>query len=146
MKIFVIPNEILLPDVEKILRNGMNVTLRVKGNSMLPFIHGDNDSAVLVPANCIQKGDVVLAHLKNNCYIMHRIIRLKGDNVTLMGDGNLQETECCHVSDICGKVTLILRNNKSIDLTSLTERCKAVIWQKLRPIRRYMLAIYRRIN
>lgn len=39
-----VPNSVLLPEVERLLREGRRVTLRTRGHSMLPFIVGCRDS------------------------------------------------------------------------------------------------------
>ena len=142
-----IPNEVLLPEVERLLSSGTCVTIRTKGNSMLPFIVGDRDCVTVEPANNLIHGDIVLAHLrKNDRYVLHRIIEIKDGLVTLMGDGNLFGREYCQTADICGKVHIILRKGKiMIDPNNKTERRKAAIWIKLLPVRRYLLAIYRRV-
>lgn len=141
-----VPNGILLPEVEKLLNEGIVLTLKVKGNSMLPFIVGDRDSVVLAKAGLPQEGDMVLARLAYGQYVIHRIVHLQGDEVTLMGDGNLQGTEHCRVSDICGKVIRLHRNGRYVEVDAPFERYKAVLWQRLRPVRRYLLAAYRRMN
>ena len=40
MNTITIANEILLEEVRRLLMKGNNVTIRAKGNSMLPFITG----------------------------------------------------------------------------------------------------------
>lgn len=146
MQRLTVPNDVLLPDVERLLDEGTTVTLRVKGRSMLPFIVGGRDSVVLVKVRHLQEGDMVLARLAGGRYVLHRIIRISGDAVTLMGDGNLQGTEQCRTADICGKVVKILRNGRYIEPDTPAERRKASLWRRLRPVRRYLLAVYRRIN
>ena len=42
-----VPNELLLSQVDTFLREGREVIIRAKGNSMLPFIRGDRDSVAL---------------------------------------------------------------------------------------------------
>jgi hypothetical protein len=142
----ILPNNILLPEVEKLLSQGTEVTLKVRGNSMLPFIVGDRDSVVLIKAQQLKNGDIVLAHLNNSRYVLHRIIKINSIGVSLMGDGNIRGVEHCNMSDICGKVSKIIRNGNYIEIDSNCEICKARLWRILRPIRRYLLGIYRRIN
>lgn len=59
MRTTTVSNEVLLPEVAKLLDEGRKVTIKAKGNSMLPFMVG------------------------------HRIIKIDGEKVILMGDGNL---------------------------------------------------------
>lgn len=140
-----IPNEILLPEIEKLLASGTCVTLRTKGNSMLPFIVGDRDCVTLEPADNLRLKDIVLAHLPNGHFVLHRIIHIKGEYITLMGDGNLSGKEYCLAKDICGKVRTIRKKGKNIDPNTKAERLKAAVWLKILPVRRHLLAIYRRI-
>lgn len=140
----IMPNDVLLPEIGRMVADGMTVTLRGKGNSMLPFIVSGRDSVVLSRADSLDKGDIVLARINDGRYVLHRIIRMDGDNIVLMGDGNLKGTEQCTASDILAKAIKIIRNGCYIDTDNLSERRKAIIWRKLRPLRRWLLAIYRR--
>lgn len=142
----IIPNDIFMPEVEKILREGKRVVLKAKGNSMLPFIRNLKDSVELEPV-CVEKlsrGDIVLARVNGtNVYVLHRILSIKGEMVVLMGDGNIRGKEFCRTADICGKVMRILAGEKETDPNSATERRKAILWMKLLPVRRWLLALYR---
>lgn len=138
-------NKILLGEVTSILKEGRKVILMTRGNSMLPFIRGDVDSVELVRADQIAEGDIVLGLTDQDVYVLHRIIQIDADGVTLMGDGNLRGTEHCSRENVCGKVTAILRpDGKRI----LTDTAKAIRrarrWRRLLPVRRIILAIYRR--
>ena len=138
-------NEII-EEAIRLVREGVNVTLPVKGLSMLPFIIGGKESVILHRPGLIDVGDVVLAWVDGNRYVVHRIIKLDYDRVTLMGDGNLT-TEHCALSDIKARVThVVSADNKKRDLYSRWRvRGAAKLWYWLRPIRRYLLAIYRRL-
>ena len=138
-------NEII-EEAIRLVREGVNVTLPVNGNSMLPFIIGGKESVILHSSGgIVDVGDVVLAWVDGNRYVVHRIIRIDGDNVTLMGDGNLT-TEHCALSDIKARVThVVSADNKKRDLYSRWRVRAAKVWYWLRPIRRYLLAIYRRL-
>lgn len=140
-----VPNAVMLPDVVKLLNEGMTATIKVKGNSMLPFIVGDKDSVMLIKSNVLDVGHIVLARLGEEHYVLHRVIEVDRDNVTLMGDGNLQGAEHCKRQDICGRVVKIIHNDKDIIVDKMSEMRKAKLWRDLKPIRRYLLAIYRRL-
>ena len=137
-------NEII-EEAIRLIREGVNVTLPVKGRSMLPFIIGGKESVILHRPGLIDVGDVVLAWVDGNRYVVHRIIKLDYDRVTLMGDGNLT-TEHCALGDIKARVThVVSADNKKRDLYSRWRVLGAKVWYWLRPIRRYLLAIYRRL-
>lgn len=141
----IVPNVILLSEVERMLKEGKQVTLRAKGNSMLPFIRNGRDSVMLTGKFQLQKGDIVLAKTNQGTFVLHRIIRLNEQTITLMGDGNLRGTETCERKDVFGKVTTILKNGKTINPYNPWNSWKSVCWIKLLPLRRYLLAIYRRL-
>ena len=152
MQRLILPNDVMLPEVARLLREGQNVTLRAKGNSMLPFIHGGRDSVVLQRTTSLHPGDIVLARLTGGQYVLHRIFSFEGDTscvdritIVLMGDGNLRGTEHCTLADIAGKAVKVIRDGKYIDCSAPVERRKANVWRALLPVRRYLLAIYRRV-
>ena len=138
-------NEII-EEAVRLVREGVNVTLPVKGLSMLPFIIGGKDSVILHRPGLIDVGDVVLAWVDGNRYVVHRIIKLDYDRVTLMGDGNLT-TEHCALVDIKARVTHVVdAKDKTYYLYNKWRKSAAKVWYWLRPIRRYLLAIYRRVK
>ena len=141
MKKMVVPNEILLAEADDLLSRGIEVVLMTKGNSMLPFIRGEKDSVNLKRFGAVKVGDIVLARIAPQRYVLHRIFSIDGDQVTLMGDGNLVGTESCRLSDILGTVTEIIRpSGKKKKVTD------GSLWRTLLPVRRYLLWIYRKLN
>ena len=134
-----LPNEILLTQAEEFLREGREVILKAKGNSMLPFIRDGRDSVVLHRCEDPQIGDIVLVRLPGR-YVMHRIISRDGQVYTMMGDGNIRGTETFRKEDVLGKVTRIIRDGKRE-----VNPGSGKAWHLLLPIRRYLLAIYRRL-
>ena len=139
-------NEII-EEAIRLVREGVNVTLPVNGNSMLPFIIGGKESVILhSPGGIVDVGDVVLAWVDGNRYVVHRIIKLDYDRVTLMGDGNVAVTEHCRLNDIKARVTHVVdAKDRTHYLYNRWRMLGAKVWYWLRPIRRYLLAIYRRL-
>lgn len=130
----VLPNEIILEEAATLLLEGRDVTITPLGSSMLPFIHGGKDSVTLRKMPNVEIGDIVLGRLQGR-YVLHRVIRKEGKELTLMGDGNISGTESCNLGDVIGTVVGI--NGK--------EPGKGRLWRKLKPLRRYILGIYRRL-
>lgn len=73
-----------------------NITIfRLVGNSMRPYLVGGRDKAIVEsPAENVRKGDVVVARLCSGETIMHRVVKIEGTNVTLLGDGNIKPEHC----------------------------------------------------
>ena len=140
------PNAILLPEIVKMLNEGHTVTLRLKGFSMRPFLEDGRDKALLTKPVIPKVGDPVLAEVGPKHFVLHRIISIQGDDVVLRGDGNLG-TEQCKLKDVQGAVIGFYRKvRETLDRTDgLKWRIYSWFWTRLFPIRRYLLAFYRRI-
>ena len=127
--------------------NDERVTLPVNGHSMLPFVVGWRDCVILQKPAHPRVGDVVVAWVEGRRYVLHRIIRIDGERVTLMGDGNLNVTETCMLSDVKALATHVVDvKGRTHDLYSGWRRWAAKVWWYVRPVRRYLLAIYRRTH
>ena len=146
MKKVVIANEEMAEEVKRLIGMNHEVIIPVKGNSMLPFIQGDKDLAVLRPASHpLKKWDVVLAHDSRGVLLLHRIIHIAGDELTLMGDSSLNGVETCKASDVIAQLETVKRKDNQWSCNTRSARTKAAMWYYLRPLRRYLLAIYRRL-
>lgn len=145
METITIDNNQLIGEVKKLLKSFPSVVLPVKGTSMLPFIIGSKESVELVRwEKDFQIGDIVLAWTKDY-YVIHRIIKIDGDDYTLMGDGNIIGTESCKRSDIVAKAEYVVDKHGNKHFLYTPRRCQASkLWNKLKPVRRWILAIYRR--
>lgn len=133
-----LPNEIFIPEIARLVADGKQVVFTPTGVSMRPYIEGGVDNVTLVRPTDLQVGDIVLAEIQPQHYVLHRIYALHGEAVTLMGDGNLQGEEHCSRSNILAKVTAIHSpKGKSKPVT------KAWLWRHILPLRRILLKIYR---
>lgn len=139
MRTVSVANDALLSEVARMLSKGKDIVLRTKGNSMLPFVVGGKDSVVLRQKETYTVGDIVLAEVAPGKFVLHRVIKTDGERITLMGDGNLYGTESCLPKDICGHAVAIVRNGKHRKIG------RGRLWQMLLPVRKYLLAIYRRL-
>lgn len=141
-----IPNSILIPEVVRCLHANKTVTLPLHGFSMRPFLEDGRDKALLSLPHDIRKGDAVLAEIAPGKYVLHRIIDISSDNITLLGDGNLTP-EHCKTADVRAKAIGFFRKGHSAaDMTDGRKwRLYSALWMALRPLRRWLLAFYRRI-
>lgn len=136
----------IIQNAISLVREGLRVTFPVKGNSMLPFIIGGKESVDLVKPADLQVGHVVLAWVEGCRYVVHRVIRIEGEQVTLMGDGNIVGVEHCTLSDVAAlAVNVVSRQGKHHNLYAPWRVKASRLWFRLLPIRRWMLAVYRRV-
>ena len=135
-----VANEILIPELARLLAEGKQVRFTPSGVSMRPFIEGDKDSVVLAPiTKALRIGDIVLAKVET-AYVLHRIVRIEGTEYVLQGDGNLTGEERCAREEIIGRVAAIENANGKRKLLT-----RGRIWYFLKPVRRYLLKIYRHL-
>lgn len=96
-----VSNAEFIPKVIELLEEGHTVTLPLRGYSMRPFLENNRDKGLLEKAVHVQVGDAVLAEVCPKKYVLHRIIRIQGNEVILRGDGNIG-TERCQIKDVKG--------------------------------------------
>ena len=129
-----ISNRELFSIVRDTLLEGKTVRVSVKGESMLPFFRsGSTITLRPIEEGDIQKYNVVMADAGDS-FVVHRIIEVGEQFVTLLGDGNYRGTERVAREMIYGVVD-----------RSPLHLFFAKIWLWMRPVRRFPLAIFRRI-
>ena len=114
--------DIVVLEAIRLLEMGKRVTLPVNGKSMLPFILGGIESVELVKTDTPVVGDVVLAWINDSRYVVHRMIRIEGDRIQLMGDGNLGGNEFCRPSDVAARADYVIDTTLLI-YSSKASRC-----------------------
>jgi len=131
---------VFLPQVIAMLHEGHTATIPLRGRSMRPFLEDGRDRALLELCDHVKKGDAVLAEILPGRFVLHRIIKIEGQQVTLRGDGNLNN-EYCRLSDVRAKAAGFYRKGREkLDSTDGRKwRIYSWWWTRLYPIRRYLL-------
>lgn len=143
-----IDNHIFMQEVVRRFREEKrkSVTFTVYGISMHPFIGSGRDKVVLTPPTKPRVGQVVLAEVQPQRYALHRIIKIEGNTITMRGDGNpLTMVELFTTDKIVGTAEAFIRKGKYISTNSRQWRCYSTVWEACNPVRRWLLAFYRRI-
>ena len=138
-------NDVIIPEIARLLDEGHSVTLTLRGISMRPFLEDGRDKAILTkPSKPVRVGDVVLAEVSSRRYALHRIVKIEGSLVTMRGDGNLA-TEQFDASKVLGIVHCFYRKGrKRPDYTTGWKwRIYSALWTALLPVRWYLLFAYR---
>lgn len=130
-----VDNRTAFSQARDLLLEGEKVQMRVRGQSMLPFFRSGSE-ILLRPIREADffVGAVVLAETDQGTFVVHRIYRLDGEQVTLLGDGNVIGTETMPRERVYGIVDCSSRH-----------LFWARLWQRIRPLRRYPLAILKRL-
>lgn len=89
--------------IQSLERNG-RLTLRARGNSMLPsVVPGASLTVVRAAPGCVAVGDVVLTRTGNQLRL-HRAVRLSGRYLVTRGDRHLSEDPPVTWEQVLGKV------------------------------------------
>ena len=138
----------MMSEISKLISEGRTVTITAKGYSMNPFIVHMKDQISLGPweDHMIRKGAVVLVKDNRGAFVLHRIISRNGDQIRLMGDGNIGIVETASTADIIGLMTCVTKKRRTYKTDGLTWRLYSWFWQLITPIKRYPLALWRRLH
>lgn len=122
------------------LEEGCTIKIMVRGNSMRVYLVHERDYVILQKPESIKVGDVILAEVSPKHYVLHRAVKIDGENITLRGDGNLS-AEYCKLSDVKGKAIAFERKGRKIQesVDSLKFRMYSWFWMHTLPLRRYLL-------
>ena len=142
-----IPNQLFFAEVQAQIRQGKKVKIRVRGNSMLPFIR-NNDEALLIPPTPehIQKGTPVVALTDELGIVLHRIYHIEGNRITLLGDGNVNQFEHTSPDRIIATVSHYYRGKHTLKLDSWYMYLIGRLWMAAHPWRRKVLTLAWRIK
>ena len=147
MSTITIDKKTMMEEIRTLISEGRTVELTAKGYSMNPFIMHLRDQIVLGPWKDeeIRKGTLVLAKTDKG-YVIHRVIRREGNLVTLMGDGNIGLTEQAEIKGIIARVYSIKRKGRTYGTDGLIWRLYSWFWMLITPVKRYPLALWRKLN
>ncbi len=141
----IISNNVFFAEVEQRVAMGESVKIPMKGYSMTPFLKSGKDCITLTAVQEVAWGDVLLFKYKGG-YVLHRLIGIDGENLHLRGDGNIDKGEFVSREDVVAKLQSVERSSGKVVLTDTRAwRFRSRLWHRLFPIRRILLAIYRRV-
>jgi hypothetical protein len=134
----VISNQDSFAEVQRILLEGKEVRIRVKGNSMRPFIQ-DGDTVLLraYQGQSLALGSNILAKDKDK-FVFHRFVGMKNDQYILAGDGNLVLREYVRATDIIAIAYTHYPQDKEklVAIDRLWPRLRGLGWYHIRLLRR----------
>ncbi len=96
--------------------------VRVTGASMQPLLRHLRDGVIIVPATKVRKGDIALCARWNGCYVLHRVVRVRGDRFTMVGDHVWYADKDLSLDQLVGVVSVLCRNGKEIPCSRLSVR------------------------
>ena len=87
------------------------------GTSMMPMLNKNTDRALIVkPQKPLKPGDIVL-YKRDKIYILHRILKIHGENLIIRGDNSTVIERQYKTGDIIGILNGFWRDGKFIECT-----------------------------
>jgi len=106
------------------------------GTSMLPLIKQHHDVITLErKPGTYKKRDAVLFKRDNGQYVLHRIIKKKGDKYDIVGDHQYQIERNIREDQILGVLTSVDKGNKIIKISDKKYKYYVHLWMDYFPIR-----------
>lgn len=148
----------MMEEVRALISEGHTVSFTVKGNSMNPFMVHLRDTITLGPwkKEDIRPGVVALVRDSRGNHLIHRIISCStiagssGENkiheVTLLGDGNICQTETASIDNVIGIMYSIERKGRTWKPEDFGWRAYSWLWKVITPLRRWPLGLWRRMH
>ncbi len=124
------------PVIREVIEKDGSFRLFPKGNSMLPFIREGKDSVILVLPQNLKKHDIVFYRRPTGQYVIHRIIKIKNDSLTLLGDNQFALEKGVKRDSIIAKVSGIYRREKLINVNGFGYKLCVCFWVNTRLLRR----------
>lgn len=143
-----INKEQIYEEIKKLVAEGKTVSITAKGYSMNPFLMHMRDQIILGPweDKDLRRGAVAFVRDSRGNVLIHRIVKRTGNIIILEGDGNIGQQERATISSIAGVMHSAIRNGRTYSVNGLIWRTYSWFWLLLRPMRRYPLALWRRLN
>lgn len=134
--------------IEELVDVGTRFKIVVKGYSMLPLLGFGTDTIVLrrIGDNEDISGRIAMFRGDSGRIVVHKVVSVVGEEVTLRGYGNIYQEERVPRKDIIAVMESVIRESgKEVCCTSRRWYCMERAWLS-QPLvmRRYMLAILRR--
>ena len=129
--------EALMPLFREQLALGNTVRFSPRGISMLPMLRQGRDQVVLSPLpETLKKYDLPLYQRDNGQYVLHRIVEVKADTYTCMGDNQFQKEPGLRREQMIAVVSAFCRNGREYSVRDWRYRLYCRVWYGTRHLRR----------
>lgn len=135
----IIENDIYLPVLVELMKEGKEVPLMIKGSSMAPFLVDERDTIILSkPIENLKKGEMIFYMRDTQQYVMHRIHHIdQKKQLYTIGDAQVDIEGPLNMSQVLGVVHKVIRKGKMIEKGNFWWWFFETIWIRIVPLRKY---------
>ncbi len=135
--------KVFLEEVLPLIKEGAVFPLTVSGGSMEPFLASGRDTVyVSAPTFPLKKGSIAFFRRSNGKIVMHRVLKVSGDNYYFVGDAQTDIEGPIPKSAVFGEVLKITRKGKTVS-GGATWFFFEKIWIRMIPLRPLCFKLYR---
>lgn len=136
-----------MEDLLQTLEYTESVPLVISGSSMDPFlVHGRDTVFLTKLKRPVKKGDMLLYRRVGGRYVLHRVVKVQGQQLVLIGDGQLSIEPGIRTEQVLATVSAVRRKGKLLKPGHPTWVFYEKIWVRLIRIRPRLLRWYRRMR
>ena len=106
-----LPMSEMVEMIKEVVSTDGEFRLYPRGTSMLPLIVEGKDSVILARPSLLCVGDIVLYKRENGQYVLHRIVKMKGDNLFLCGDNQTDIETGITTNDVIAKAIAVYKGD-----------------------------------
>lgn len=129
--------------LESLTDEGKEVSMRITGSSMSPFLIHERDIIYFKkPERKLKKGDMVFYKRENGQYVMHRIYKVKEEEYYIIGDAQQDMEGPVKEQQIFALVTKVKRKGKWIKPGDFWWEFFEHVWIHMIPFRRKLMQLY----
>ena len=140
-----VPAAVWFEAIKPLLREGCQLKICPEGRSMVPFLTGNRDYAVLSIADGkykFKKNDIVLYRIESGIHVLHRVCRINKNGVYTLGDACLEIEGPFQREDILASADYIIRKGRIIDRENRWYLFFVTVWTLIRPARHAVIKSY----
>lgn len=143
-----IDSDQLFPLISELLAANKTIRLKVRGNSMYPFIRSDLDDITLeyITFESVKKGDIVLIKRRNGAYVLHRVCKITEREFYMLGDAQQNQEGPLYPEQLLAKGVSIVRNGRELRCDAWGMWLAAWIWLLARPVRPFLFKAYKKVR
>ena len=136
--------DVFVEQLNDAFSRGLKLRFTPSGTSMLPTIIGGQDTVTLSKPDVIRKYDAVLFRRETGELVLHRVIALNGDQLTISGD-NQYWTEEITRNDVLAVVTALEHNGEEVKLSQPSYRLRIRLLVLNKRLRIFLSRVYHSI-
>ena len=122
---------------EEVLNKDGELYFTNVGYSMYPLIKQREDILRIVKTNDVKKGDIILYKSSIDHYVLHRILKIKKEQIITAGDYNYFKDQPIDINQVLGKlVSIKKKNGKEIDF-SKDKKARKFFYTNFFPIKAF---------